>query len=195
VAAYRATRRAADKLPPLRRTGVVAQLADSSAAAHRALEVRHNEPGATLALLQIHQALARDDWLVRLNRWRGQLFVVLGIQTATVLGLMLWIVSAVSHLGQTVLILGADRGVFIICLALMVFCIQAWDRYHSWDKKIDRPTMDALRTAERTFYTATGGRSPLVRRDHGLRFAVVLLPSTAWLVAWLLIGRIVISLT
>jgi hypothetical protein len=195
VAAYRATRRAADKLPPLRRTGVVAQLADSSAAAHRALEVRHNEPGAAHALLQIHQALAGDDWLVRLNRWRGQLFVVLGIQAVTVVGLMLSIVFTVGRLGREVLILGADRGVVVIAFALMVFCIQAWDRYHSWDKKIDRPTMDALRTAERTFYASTGGRPPLVHRDQGLRFAVVLLPSTAWFVAWLLIGWIVISLT
>jgi hypothetical protein len=195
VAAYRVVRRAADRLPLLRRAGVVAQLADSSAAAHRAVIGRHDDPEAERALRELHGAFAGDDWLLRLNRWRGRLFVVLGIQAATVVALMLWIASAVSGLGEKLVVLGADRGVFVILLALALFGVQAWDRYHGWDRKLDRPTMDALRTVERRFYAAIGGRPPLVRRDHGLRLAVALVPSVAWLVVYLIAGLLLISWT
>jgi hypothetical protein len=195
LGAYRAVRRAADRLPPLRRTGVVAQLADSSAAAHRAMQTRHDEPRATQALADLHQAFAEDDWLVRANRWRRRLVVLLGIQAAAVVALVLSILAAVRGLGESLIHVGADRGVVVIAFSLMVFLVQASDRYGSWDKKLDRTTMDALRRAERNFYAATGGRAPLVRRDHGLRLAVALLPAAAWLVACLFLGLLLISAT
>jgi hypothetical protein len=52
-----------------------------------------------------------------------------------------------------------------------------------------------LRDAERRFYAAIGGRPPLVRRAHGLRLAVALVPSVAWLVVYLIAGLLLISWT
>jgi hypothetical protein len=195
AAAYRAVRRAADSLPALRRAGVVAQLADSSAAAHRAVIARHDDGEAERVLRELHGAFAGDDWLRRLNRWRRGLFAVVGVQAATVVALVLWIVSVVSGIGQTLVVLGADRGVFVILLALGCFGVQLSDRYHGWDRKLDRPTMVRLRDAERRFYAAISGRPPLVRRDHGLRLAVALVPSVAWLVVYLIAGLLLISWT
>jgi hypothetical protein len=165
------------------------------AAAHRAVIARHDDPQAERVLRELHGAFAGDDWLLRLNRWRRGLFVVLGIQAATVLALMLSIVSVVRRLGQTLVVLGADRGVFAIILALAFFGIQLSDRYHGWDRKLDRPTMERLRGAERRFYATIGGRPPFVRRDHGLRLAVALVPSVAWLVVYLIAGLLLISWT
>jgi hypothetical protein len=95
--------------------------------------------------------------------------VALGIELVTVITLALWTISTVIGLNGALVREGADRGVFVIIMALAVFGIRAWDRYQGWDKRIDKPTMESLRAAEHRFYSVTGGRPRTIRRDHVLR--------------------------
>jgi len=195
VEAYRAVRRAADRLPLLRRVGVVSHLVDGCAAAERALRTRHSAPACEAVLHGFREALDHDDVLSRLNRRRVGLATALGIEVTLVLGLGLSILSDVEGLGESLVNEGADRGVLVLLFALIALTIQVMDRLALWDRRLDRPTQQGLRAAERKFYAVIGGHPPLVRRDQLVRWSAALVPGLAWSLGIMIAGLLYIRAT